>query len=71
MNPQSHIYAYGGIKPKLTEFNEGGSHEDSPIGGVPQGINKSNGQPNLVEQGETKFKDYIFSDRLKMKDSKE
>lgn len=50
---------------QLTEFNTGGSHEQNILGGVPQGINP-NGQPNLVEEGETKLNsaDYVFSDRL-------
>lgn len=47
----------------LTEFNEGGIHELNPNGGIPQGIG-ANGKPNVVEQGETKYDDYIFSDRL-------
>ena len=66
------IYALGGgITPRLTEFNEGGSHESNENGGVAQGVNSQNGQPNLVEQGETKFKDYIFSDRLTMPNARE
>lgn len=67
-------FAYGGSKNKsmynlyeeggeLTEFNNGGTHEENPLGGIPQGIG-ANGQPNLVEEGETKSEDYIFSDRL-------
>lgn len=52
-------FAEGG----LTTFNNGGSHEESPIGGIPQGISET-GQMNLVEEGETRFQDYIFSDRL-------
>lgn len=47
----------------LTTFNNGGSHEESPIGGIPQGTD-DNGNVNLVEEGETRFQDYIFSDRL-------
>lgn len=47
----------------LTEFNNGGRHETNIYGGVPQGSD-SQGSPNLVEEGETKFNDYIFSDRL-------
>lgn len=43
---------------KLTSFNEGGSHENSKFGGVPIGGN------NRVEQGETKNKNFIYSDRL-------
>lgn len=47
----------------LTTFNNGGSHEESPIGGIPQGTD-NNGNVNLVEEGETRYQDYIFSDRL-------
>ena len=60
------LFAYGGnMKSPLTEFNAGGSHESNPNSGVMQGTG-SNGQPNLVEQGETKHEDYIFSNRLKI-----
>lgn len=47
----------------LTEFNNGGSHELNPLGGIPQGISPD-GTPNKVEEGETKWEDYIFSNRL-------
>lgn len=47
----------------ITEFNEGGSHESNPYDGIPQGI-APDGQPNLVEEGEVKYDNYIFSDRL-------
>ena len=62
------LFAYGGnIKSNspLTEFNAGQKHEQNPNGGIMQGTG-ANGQPNLVEQGETKHEDYIFSDRLKI-----
>lgn len=49
---------------RLTEFNTGGNHEDNPNGGIRQGVNPQDGQPNLVEQDETKWKDYIFSKRI-------
>lgn len=51
----------------LTEFNEGGKHEENPNGGIPQGTNP-NGVMNTVEEGETKLnsKNYIFSDTLKI-----
>lgn len=49
----------------LTFFNEGGTHEQNPLGGIPQGI-AEDGLPNLVEEGEVKFGDYIFSNRLKV-----
>lgn len=51
----------------FTEFNTGGTHEESPLGGIPMGI-AEDGQPNLVEEGETKYKDYVFSDRLGLDD---
>ena len=49
----------------VTLFENGGTHEENPFGGIPQGYNE-NGELNLVEQGETKWKDYIFSDRNKL-----
>lgn len=55
-------YAQGGL---LTEFNAGKSHEENKFGGVLQG-QSPNGQDNRVEEGETKYQDYIFSDRLKI-----
>ncbi len=51
----------------LTEFNEGGTHEENPLGGVPQGMG-SNGKMNTVEEGETRYGDYVFSDRLEVTD---
>lgn len=48
---------------EITEFNTGGSHEENPYDGIPQGI-APDGLPNLVEEGEVKFDNYIFSDRL-------
>jgi hypothetical protein len=50
----------------LTEVNAGSTHEGSPINGVPMGINQTNGQPNMVEQGETVVNNYVLSDRLKI-----
>lgn len=47
----------------LNEFNTGGSHEQNPLGGIPQGMG-SNGQMNTVEQGETRKGDFIYSDRI-------
>lgn len=47
----------------VTEFNEGGSHEENPFDGIPQGI-APDGYPNLVEEGEVKYNNYIFSDRI-------
>ena len=53
-------YAQGG----LMHINEGGTHEQNALGGVPIGPNA------LVEQGETINNDFVFSDRLKPKGSK-
>lgn len=52
----------------LNEFNEGGKHEDNPYGGIPIGRN-SQGGLNLVEEGETQYNDYIFSNHLKVDSS--
>lgn len=49
----------------ITYFNVGGTHDQNPYGGILQGFNEEDGQPNLVEQGETKWNDYIFSNRYK------
>ena len=45
-------------------INEGGTHEENPLGGIPVGIDNQ-GVPNLVEEGEVIFNDYVFSDRLR------
>lgn len=65
--------AKGGLLPKsvyqdqFNAFNEGGLHEENPIGGVPQGMGE-NGKLNTVEEGEASFNfedgKYIFSNRL-------
>lgn len=47
----------------VTKFEGGGTHEENSLGGIPQGVNK-NGQVNLVEEGETKWNDYIFSNSI-------
>ena len=47
---------------ELTEFNTGGTHSQNELGGIPQGIG-SNGVMNTVEQGETKLKNYVYSNR--------
>lgn len=62
---RSAVYAAnGGELPGITQFNDGGTHEQNPLGGIPQGVSAANGQPNLVEQGETKRNGFIYSDRL-------
>ena len=51
----------------LTHISAGGSHEESPYDGVQLGVD-SEGKPNLVEEGEVVFNDYVFSDRIPIDD---
>lgn len=48
----------------LTSFDEGGTHEENQLGGIPIGVDQE-GTPNLVEEGEVRYNDYIFSKRMK------
>lgn len=52
---------------ELERFENGGTHEENPYGGIPMGMG-DNGKMNTVEEGETRFSfdegDYIFSNRL-------
>lgn len=66
------IAAYGGpifnhsgdYNNDITFINEGGTHAQNPNQGVQIGVDNNN-IPNLVEEGEIVFKDYVFSNRLK------
>ena len=49
----------------LLYIDNGGKHEDNPLEGVPMGFDPE-GVPNLVEEGETIWNDYVFSDRIKV-----
>lgn len=49
------------------KVNEGGSHEENPNGGVQVGVDPE-GVPNLLEEGEPVFKDFVFSDNIKAKE---
>jgi hypothetical protein len=49
----------------VIEYNAGGTHEENPNDGVQVGVDPQ-GTPNLVEEGEVNYNDYIFSDRLKV-----
>lgn len=68
------LFAYGG-EMKLggdwtngvTIIGEGGTHEMNPYDGVQIGIDEK-GVPNLVEEGEVIFNDYVYSNRLKPTD---
>ena len=65
-------YAYGGplnefsgnFSNGLTFINEGGTHESNPFEGVQVGVDYNN-VPNLVEEGEVIYNNYVFSNRLK------
>lgn len=60
------MHTHGGIFSNgLMEINNGDTHEANPFEGVPMGIDQE-GTPNLVEEGETIFNDYVFSNRLKV-----
>lgn len=48
----------------LMHIDAGGSHENNPYQGVQLGTD-AQGKPNLVEEGETIFDDYVFSKRIK------
>lgn len=55
---------YGGVFSNgVTEINNGGTHEENPNEGVQLGMD-SEGIPNLVEEGEVVWNDYVFSNRL-------
>lgn len=47
----------------VSTIDTGGTHSENPYGGIPMGIAPDN-QPNLVEQGEVIYNDYVFSNRL-------
>lgn len=47
----------------LRIIGNGGTHEENPMEGVPMGMD-AEGTPNLVEQGEVIFNDYVFSNRM-------
>lgn len=47
----------------VTYIGNGGTHEENPFEGVQMGI-APDGLPNLVEEGEVIFNDYVFSNRM-------
>ena len=54
----------GYFSPKdYLKVNEGGSHEENPNGGVQIGVDPE-GVPNLLEEGEPVYKDYVYSDNI-------
>lgn len=69
----NNIYNIGGVvqtkganfTDNLMHINAGAMHEQNPNGGVQLGVD-SQGIPNLVEEDEVVFNDYVFSNRLKV-----
>lgn len=53
----------GDFSTGLMFIDEGGTHESNPYEGVPMGV-APDGKPNLVEEGEAIYNDYVFSNRL-------
>lgn len=72
-NARSWNHAFGGwlntqggdFSTGVTFIDEGGTHEENPNDGVLMGVDP-NGIPNLVEEGEVLYNDYVFSDRLEV-----
>ena len=62
----SNKYSLGGdFSNGVIQINSGGLHSTNPYEGVQIGIDPQ-GVPNLVEEGEVIFNDYVFSDRMKL-----
>ena len=53
----------GDFSTGLMFVDEGGTHESNPYEGVPMGV-APDGKPNLVEEGEVIYNDYVYSNRL-------
>nr|DAN72168.1 MAG TPA: hypothetical protein [Crassvirales sp.] len=51
----------------LIIINNGGTHEQNPLEGVPMGMDDQ-GKPNLVEEGEVIWNNYVFSNRIPIPD---
>lgn len=69
------LFAFGGdlnthgsdFSTGLTHIDAGGTHEENPNQGVPMGVDPQ-GNPNLVEEGEVIYDDYVFSNRISLDD---
>ena len=72
-NKDMNIFDFGGGLTHGSDWDtginwvdEGGSHGENPLGGVPMGVDEQ-GIPNLVEEGEAIWNgDYVFSKRMKV-----
>ena len=59
------VHQHGGIFSNgITFIGNGGTHEQNPFEGVQIGVD-AQGIPNMVEEGEVIWQDYVFSNRLK------
>ena len=59
------MHQHGGIfSNNVIIIGNGGTHEENPFEGVQIGVD-SQGIPNMVEEGEVIWNDYVFSNRLK------
>lgn len=77
MSPFGSRYAKGGVIKNplqrngsdwnigLIEINNGDTHERNPYDGVQLGVDQQ-GTPNLVEEGEVVWNNYVFSNRMKV-----
>lgn len=60
------LFTHGGIWSNgVTYIDNGGTHEENPFEGVQMGVDPQ-GIPNLVEEGEVVYNDYVFSNRMKV-----
>ena len=71
VKPKKHKFAQGGylnshsdyISDPLIKVEAGGTHQENPNEGVQVSV-AQDGKPNLVEQGETIYNDYVYSNRI-------
>ena len=64
-NQGGSIYGINNAEELVTTIENGGSHGQNPNGGVQVGTG-SNGLPNLLEEKETIWNDYVFSNNIKL-----
>lgn len=68
-NQKLNTFDYGGamngmdLPTDMQYYENGGTHEENPNGGIQVGQDQQ-GNPNLVEEGEFRYGDYVFSDRI-------
>ena len=61
---QLNQFAMGGeFDSGINMIDAGGTHEENPMGGVMMGMDQE-GTPNMVEEGEVIYDDYVFSNRV-------